>query len=159
MWLSVAAYAQNPPPLLAGAAHCLAIKNFLPSISSASRSFGYFLDKKSYPHEKVIYVVNYAGPDKSNGWIFAVFLTERNGHQHFNIQNNATFVLSKRDLDGISFVGDGQPLGGRWTQQHIAMAIRRIENRPRFTISDKDLSVALASATCESYTEDSRLHF
>jgi hypothetical protein len=159
IWLSATVYAQNTPPLLAGAAHCLTTKNFVPPSPSASRTFGYFLDEKSYPGQKAIYVVNYRQPARSNGWVFVVFVTEHDGQQHFNIQNNATFVLSKRDFDGISFVGTGQPLGGIWTQQHIAMAIRRIEKQPRFTLNDKDLSVALPSVTCESYTEDSRSHF
>jgi len=124
-----------------------------------NRSLGFFLDEKSYAREKVVYVVNYAGPDKSNGWVFAVFLTEHNGEQHFNIQNNATFVLSKREVDGISFVGSGQPLGGIWTQQHLEMAIKQIEARPRLILSDKNLSAALPSVTCESYAEDSRSRF
>jgi hypothetical protein len=159
IWLSATARAQRTPPsLLTRAAHCLAIKNFLPSTPNGSRTFGYFLDEKSYLHEKVIYVVNYAGHDKSNGSVFTVFLTEHDGWQHFNIQNNATFVLSKRDVDGVLFVGHGQPLGGTWTQQHIAMAIRRIETQPRFTLNDKDLSAAMPPVTCESYTEDLRSH-
>jgi hypothetical protein len=160
MCLSPTAYAQkSPPQLLTRVAHCLAITNFLPSMHGRNRSLGFFLDEKSYAPEKVIYVVNFAGPNKSNGWVFTVFLTEHNGHQHFNIQNNATFVLSKREVDGISFVGPGQPLGGTWTQQHIAMAIKQIEKRARFTLNDEDMSVALPSVTCESYAEDARSHF
>ena len=115
LWISSSAMARAqkmPPRLLTRAAHCLAIKNFLPSMHGRNRSLGFFLDEKSYAPEKVIYVVNYAGPEKSNGWVFAIFLTEHDGQQRFNMQNNATFVLSKREVGGVSFVGPGQPLGG-----------------------------------------------
>ena len=160
IWLSAPAHARKGPPrLLVRSAHCLATKNFLTSIPTRRRSFGYFLDEKSYPHEKVVYVVNYARPDKSNGWVFAILLTKHDGQELFNIQNNASFVLSRHnyDYDGVSFVSP--PLGGTWTQQHMAMAIRRIETQPRFTLNDKDLLDALPSVTCESYAEDSRSHF
>ena len=144
------------PRLLNGAVHCLAIQNFLPSSPASKRTFGYFLDEKSYPGDKVIYVVNYAAPTRSNGWVFVVFLTQRDGHQHFNIQNNASFVLSKRhfDYDGVKFLSP--PLGGDWTQLHIAMAIRRIETELRFTLGKKGYLAAMASVTCESYTDNLR---
>jgi len=148
---------KNPPQLLTRTAHCLAIKNFLPQLPDQRRSFGYFLDEKSYPREKVIYVVNDAGPRQSKGWVFVVFLAEHGGQQHFNIQNNGRFVLSKDNFDGVSFVDP--PLGGAWTQQHVAMAIRRIETQARFTVYNKDLLAATPSATCKSYTEDLRSHF
>ncbi len=158
MWLGATGHTQkSPPQLLIRAAHCLAVKNFLPSIPTRNRSLGYFLDEKSYPQEKVIYVVNYVRPDKSNGWVFVVFLTEHDGQKLFNIQNNARFVLSKDEPIGVSFVDP--PLGGTWTQQHIAMAIKRIETRARFTIDDKDLLAAVPSTTCESYTEHLRSQF
>ncbi|MFZ0333067.1 MAG: hypothetical protein WAN10_17900 [Candidatus Acidiferrales bacterium] len=154
-WLSAPAHAQkSSPQLLIGAAHCLAVKNFLPSSSTATRTLGYFLDEKSYPHQKVIYVVNYAAPARPNGWVFVVFLTEHDGHQRFDIQNNAQFVLSGDEPIGVSFVGP--PLGGTWTQKHIAMAIRRIEARPSFTLNNRELLAPTPSTTCESYTE--RVH-
>ncbi|MFI5127031.1 MAG: hypothetical protein ACHQJX_09410 [Candidatus Acidiferrales bacterium] len=155
--LSAIAHAQKAPPqLLIRAAHCLAVKNFLPSSRAASRTFGYFLDEKSYPGQKVVYVVNYREPARSNGWVFTIVLTEHDGHQHFNIQNNARFVLSKDEPIGVSFVDP--PLGGTWTQQHIAMAIKRIETRARFTLDSKDL-LAASSATCEAYTDPQASHF
>lgn len=149
---------KHSPQLLTGAVHCLAVKNFLAQLPGQKRSFGYFLDEKSYPGEKVIYLVNYAAPARSNGWVFVVFLTEHDGQQHFNIQNNATFVLSKHnfDYDGVSFVSP--PLGGDWRQEHIAKAIRQIETRARFTFDSKDLLAATPSVTCESYTENLRSH-
>jgi hypothetical protein len=157
--LSVALHApKKAPELLIGAVHCLALKNFVPPLPKASRSFGYFLDEKSYPGEKVVYVVNYAAPHRTNGWVFVVFLTEQNGHQYFNIQNNATFVLSKRGVDRVSFVGAGQPLGGIWTQEHIVMAIKKIETQTRFTLDKKDFLAAMPSVSCESYTDNLNSH-
>jgi hypothetical protein len=142
---------EQPPQLLIRAAHCLAAKNFLPSSSAASLTFGYLVDQKSYPGEKVIYLVDYAGPARSNGLVFAVFLTEKGRHQTFNIQNNAGFVLSRHEFTGESFVDP--PLGGTWTREHLASAIKRIEKQPRFTIPVKELFAADPSTSCESYTD------
>jgi hypothetical protein len=139
------------PQLLFRAAQCLAVKHFLPSSKATRLTFGYLLDEKSYPGDKVVYVVNYAAPAGSSGLVFAIFLTEHEGLQDFNVQNNASFVLSKDELGGVAFVNP--PLGGTWTQEHLASAIKRIEKQPRFTISVKDLSAADASIRCESYTD------
>jgi hypothetical protein len=108
---------EQAPQLLFRAAHCLAVKDFLPSSRAKTVSFGYVLDEESYRPEKELYLVQFAAPARSNGWAFAIWLTERDGHQNFNIQNNASFVLSKDDLDGVSFVSP--PLGGTWTQEHL----------------------------------------
>jgi hypothetical protein len=71
----------------------------------------------------------------------------------FNIQNNASFVLSKNEPSGVSFVNP--PLGGTWTQEHLASAIKEkeIERQPRFALSLKDLFAADPSLVCESYTD------
>ena len=142
---------EQTPQLLFRAAHCLAIKNFLPSSKATNLTFGYLLDEKSYPGDRVIYLVNYAAPARSNGLVFAIFLTEHGGRQDFNIQNNASFVLSKNEFDGVSFVDP--PLGGTWTQEHLASAIKLIEKRPRFTIPVKDLLAAAPLTDCDSYTD------
>lgn len=142
---------EQTPQLLFRAAHCLAVKDFLPSSRSKTLTFGYFLDEESYRPEKELYLVQYAAPARSNGWAFAIWLTERDGHQNFNIQNNASFVLAKRDLHGVSFVDP--PLGGGWTQERFASAIERTEKLPRFAIPVKDLYAADPSISCESYTD------
>jgi hypothetical protein len=123
---------ERPPQLLFRAAQCLEAKEFLPSANATKLTFAYFLDEKSYPGDKVVYVVNYATPARSNGLVFAVFLSENDGHQKFSVQNNASFVLSKSELSGVSF--KSPPLGGTWTQEHLASAIKQIEKQPRFTI-------------------------
>jgi hypothetical protein len=91
---------EQTPQLLFSAAHCLAVKDFLPA-RATKLSFGYLLDEKSYPGVKEVYLVNYSAPTRSNGLVFAVVLTEHAGRQNFNIQNNASFVLSKDDLEGV----------------------------------------------------------
>jgi hypothetical protein len=150
--MGTTAHSQDETPqLMTLAAHCLAIKGFLPSSTATTLSFGYVLDEKSYPGDKVIYVVNFAAPARSNGFVFAVFVTVRDGLQHFNIQNNATFVLSKDGSYGVSFVDP--PLRGTWTQEHLASAVKRIDKQPRLTISVKSLLAAEPSIRCESYTE------
>ena len=98
--------------------------------------------------------MNYATPTHSNGLVSAVFLALQNGHQDFNVQNNASFVLSKSESSGVSF--ENPPLGGTWTQEHLASAIKQIEKQPRFTISAKDLSSMDAYISCESYTDPQR---
>lgn|GEM_PF-1315224 len=147
----VGSAAQTTPQLLSRAARCLAVENFLPSSRATRLTFGYFLDEKSYAPDKEIYVVMYAAPTRSNGLVFAIVFTEHQGLQDFNIQNNASFVLSKDGPHGVDFVDP--PLGGTWTQEHLASAIRQIEKQPRFAISVKDLSAADASIHCESYAD------
>jgi len=136
---------------LLNAAQCLEAKQFLPSSKATKLTFGYVLDEKSYSPDRVIYLVKYAAPARSNGLVFAIFLTEHDGHQAFNIQNNASFVLSKDEPIGVSFVTP--PLGGTWTQEHLALAIKEIEKQHRFALPAKDLSAANASVVCESYTD------
>lgn len=142
---------EQTPQLLFSVAQCLAVKHFLPSSKATGFTFGYLLDEKSYPGDKVIYVVDYAARTRGNGLVFAVFLTEKNGLQYFNIQNDASFALSKDEASGVVFVSP--PLGGTWTQEHLALAIKRIEKQPRFTISIKELSATAPSVHCESYTD------
>jgi hypothetical protein len=48
------------------------------------------------------------------------------------------------------------PIGGAWTQEHLASAIKQIEKQPRFTIPVKDLSPVDTSISCESYTDPQR---
>ena len=61
--LGATVYSQEQTPqLLLHAAQCLEAKKFLPSSEATKLTFGYFLDEKSYPGDKVIYVVKYAAP-------------------------------------------------------------------------------------------------
>ena len=150
--LGATVYSQEQTPqLLLHAAQCLEAKQFLPSSKATKLTFGYFLDEKSYSPDRVIYLVEYAAPTGSKGLVFAIFLTEHDDHQVFDIQNNASFVLSKDEPIGVSFVTP--PLGGTWTQEHLALAIKEIEKQHRFALSVKDLSAANASVVCESYTD------
>ncbi len=142
---------EQPQQLVVHAGHCLVVKGFLPSSRAKILSFGYFLDEKSYPGDKVLYVVNFASPTRSDGLVFAIFLTRDGDHQVFNIQNNASFVLSKEDVHGVSFVDP--PLGGTWTQGRLALAIDQIEKQPRLAIPVRDFLAVDASSSCESYTD------
>jgi hypothetical protein len=130
---------EQPPQLLIRAAHCLAIKEELPRSKARALTFGYLVDEQSYPGTKEMYVVMYAAPARSNGLVFAIVLTQQDDHEVFNIQNNASFVLSKKgDFGGVDFVTP--PLGGTWTQEHLASAI-------------KDLLAADPLTDCASYTD------
>lgn len=142
---------QQAPQTLIRVAHCLAVKGFLPSSGAGKLSLGYLLDEQSYPGDKVAYVVAFAAPSRSNGKVFAVFVSSKSGHEIFDIQNNASFVLSKRDPVGVSFVNP--PFGGTWTQEHLVSAIKAIEKQPRFTISTKDILTTDSSVDCEAYTD------
>lgn len=139
--------------LLNRAAHCLAAKGFLPHAKTTKLTFGYLLDEKSYPGEKMLYVVNYGSPSRPGGFVFTIFLTEWDGRQDFNIQNNARFLLSKgKDSDeGVSF--EAPALGGTWTQEHLVSAIKQIEKQPKVTLSMKNLLTVDSSVGCEAYTD------
>ena len=151
-FLIAAAFSQQQaPPLLLHAAQCLQAKQFLPASKATELTFGYFLDKKSYSPDTVLYVVKYAAPGRSNGLVFTIFLAEHNGRQTFNIQNNASFVLSPKEPIGVSFVDP--PLGGTGTQEYLASAIKQIEKQPRFALSAKAISAAGSSFVCEAYTD------
>lgn len=141
----------QPPKLLSQTVQCLAAKKFLPSSRASKLTFGYLLDDKSYPRYKVVYVVEYATPSRSNGQIYEVFITEHQGYHMFNIQNNATFFLSNDKQSGVSFVTP--PLGGTWTHEHLTSAIREIEKQPRFTIPVPDLTPVSESIACYAYTD------
>src|SRR5580658_9037177 len=91
---------EQAPKLLVQAARCLAAREHLPRSKATALSFGYLVDEKSYPGETVLYVVDYLGPGRSRGMVFAIFLEEHDRQQVFNIQNNAMFVRSKRDVGG-----------------------------------------------------------
>lgn len=142
---------KQAPPLLLHAAQCLVAKKFLRSPKTAKLTFGYLFDQRSYPGDKVVYVVKYGVPAGSNGLVFAVFLTERDGRQEFNIQNNASFILSTTEPIGVSFLSP--PLGGTWTQEHLASAVKQIEKQPRFMISGASLSSVEKSVSCDAYTD------
>ena len=138
-------------PLLTHAAQCLEVKGFLPTSRSTAASFGYFLDSTSYPQQSALYVVEFANSSRSEGWVFTVFLSYDNDRQVFDIQNNARFVPSKKEINGIDF--PDPPLGGVWTQEHIVSAIKKIQQGAIFSIPDKDLRGTSPWIQCESYTE------
>jgi hypothetical protein len=111
---------EQAPKLLREAAHCLTAKKQdcqdwldLENSRATALSFGYMLDAKSYPGEKVLYVVVYTGPGRSEGVVFAIFLTQQGGRRIFNIQNNARFVRSKYGIEGIDFVEPPLAVYGR----------------------------------------------
>ena len=139
------------PKLLIRSAHCLAAKGQLARSKATALTFGYLLDENSYPGQKVLYVVEFASPTEPKGFAWAIFIGQDGDLQVFNIQNNTSFVLSKGELHGVKFVNP--PLGGVWTQDHLAFAIERIVKQPRFIISVKDTLASDPSTRCESYTD------
>jgi hypothetical protein len=150
--LSCATHAQDDgTTLLNRATHCLAAKKFLPPSKAAEGTFGYLLDEKSYPGEKLLYVVEYPNPSRPDGFVFTIFVSDHDGRQGFNIQNNARFTLSKDSDEGVSFTAP--PLGGTWTREHLVSAIKQIEKQPRVTLSMTNLLVVDSSVSCEAYTD------
>jgi len=138
-------------PLLRQAVHCLAAKKFLPPSKTADGAFGYVLDEKSYPGEKMLYIVKYVQPSRREGLVFTIFVADHDGHREFNIQNNARFTVTKNGDEGVSF--PNPPLGGAWTQAHLIAAIKQIEKQPTLTISNKDMLTMGSSVSCEAYTD------
>ena len=107
--LTCAASTQNGGAVLATRAlHCLATKSFLPHSKAATIAFGYFLDTKSWPDRRMLYVVIYPNRSKRGGFVYTLFIRGREGKEVFDIQNaegiiddqvlyapeNASFVLS-----------------------------------------------------------------
>lgn len=149
---------EQAPTLLLGAAHCISAKGFLLPMKATTLTLGYLDDTKSYPGDEVLYVVVYSGPLRSDGWVFSVILSQEKGLRIFSINNNAKFVRSYKKgvafrKEGVDFVSGEDPLGGIWTQEHIAMAIHRIERQPRFEVDAKDVLKPLSPTRCESYAD------
>jgi hypothetical protein len=142
---------EQKPELLIRAAHCLDVKRILVQSPTKTKTLGFLLDEKSYPNDKVLYIVQYASKTKSNGWVYFLVLTKSASHEVFDYQNNARFVLSNAEPGGVSFVDP--PLGGAWTQAHIASAITQIEKQPRFDLTMNDLQAAQPEIECESYVD------
>jgi hypothetical protein len=150
--LSSAGHAQDDrAALLHQAVHCLAAKQFLLPSKVADGTFGYVLDEKSYPGEKMLYVVEYPKPSRHHGLVFTIFVTDHDGHRDFNIQNNARFIASKHGDEGVSFTNP--PLGGSWTQEHLISAINQIEKQPTVALPMKNLVEVDSSVSCEAYTD------
>lgn len=137
--------------LLNHAAHCLASKGFLAQTKAKKLTFGYLLDEKSYPDARMLYVVNYLDSSGPDGYVFTIFMIERQGRRRFNIQNNAVFAVSTHGRHEVSFVDP--PLGGSCTREHLISAIQQIEKQPRFTISAEDLLEIDSAISCEAYTD------
>jgi len=157
--LCITVWAQEQPPeLLREAAHCLAAKGHggadwlnIRGSKVTELRLGYFVDTKSYPGDRVLYVVSYTGTQRSEGFVFTILL-DRHGRRHnFHIQNNAKFVRSKDGIAGINFVEP--PLGGIWTQQHLVAAIKKIGRKPSFTVPVRELLAPSALVRCSSYAD------
>jgi len=152
-FLSATVRAQDQTPkLLVHAAQCLAAKKHLPSLKETTLRFGYLVDEKSYQGQKVLYVVDYMGPGRTEGMIFAIFVTRQGHRRVFDIQNNARFVWSKGGKERVGFVEP--PLGGTWTQAHLVSAIEQIDRQPIFTVPVKNLLVPSPLTQCKSYTDN-----
>ncbi|MGA2902434.1 MAG: hypothetical protein ABSD98_01275 [Candidatus Korobacteraceae bacterium] len=148
LFVAAVVWAQDEHPrLLREAAQCLAPENFVVAKGKQAR-LAYVVDRTSYSPETVLYVVSYTEADRSRGFVYTVFLEQRDGKNGFNIQNNATF---KKSGGGIDFVN--APLGGIWTQEHLVSAIEKIEREPIFEIRMRDVLVPSASSMCESYAD------
>ena len=151
---SLSAQQQTPTLLLSGA-HCLAAgkQDWLDIAHSSAKvlTMGYLYDTKSYPGEKVLFVVDYSGTPGHGGKVFTIVVSERGGRQVFDIQNNAKFIKSEKGIDGIDFVEP--PLGGTGTQEDLIAAIQRIERRPKFTVPVKELLAPSAVTQCTSYVD------
>ncbi len=149
----ISAQEQTPKLLLYGA-HCLAVGKQdwlgLAHSSVTSLNMGFLFDTKSYPGEKVLFVVDYSRTAGHGSRVFTIFVGEQSGRQVFDIQNNAKFIKSKKGIGGIDFVEP--PLGGTGNQDLVA-AIKRIERKPRFTVPAKDLLAPSADTQCTSYAD------
>lgn len=137
--------------LVTDASRCLAAKGFLPHSEVSKLTLGYFLDAKSYPGQRMLYIVEYPNSSRREGFVFTSFLKRRAGRRVFDIQNNARFEFSKNGYHGVTFVDP--PLGGNWTQDHLALAIRVIEKRPTIAVPEQDLVGSNSTNICEAYTD------
>lgn len=149
--LATAAQAKGYPGPLLHAAQCLADKGFLPPSTLSARYFGYVIDIHSYPKKKLVYVVEFASRVNRNGWVYSLFMKKTDDREVYNIWNNAKFVLSRNESEGVSFVNP--PLGGIWIHEHLEQAILRIEKQARIRVPVEELVALPRSVRCEAYTD------
>jgi hypothetical protein len=153
---TVLGYPQQPAPkLLNQAIYCLKTKGFL-EMTKRPSTVGYFLTTKWYPGDRALYVVAYSNAHRSAGLVFTVFVSGADDHPVLDIQNNGRFVRSSRadaafKKEGVDFVED--PLGGIWTQEHLAMAIQQIGRQEALQIRSSDILAGSDSPRCESYAD------
>ncbi len=95
--------------------------------------------------------MDYTGFGRSDGLVFAILVTQKDGRQVYDIQNNAKSIRSKDAEEGIDFVEP--PLGGTWTQQHLVTAIKSIERLRIITVPASDLLRPALGTVCVSYTD------
>ncbi|MHB1937837.1 MAG: hypothetical protein ACYCOR_14790 [Acidobacteriaceae bacterium] len=152
-WLSGAVYAQQQaPPVLAHAAACLASKNQLPISGTTALSLGYWIDAKSYPGKKVLYVAATSGSNHFAGKVFSIFYSEWRHHETFDIQNGTTFVQLDHGKGAISFVVP--PIGGEDSEGSFISAIQQLDGQPRFTVTGAEISGPMKHTTCKSFTDN-----
>jgi hypothetical protein len=134
------------------AVYCLAKKGFISGNRAGARQlFGFLGDNKSYPGKRMLYVVQYTRASRRRGQAFSIVRAEKNGRQIFDIQNNSGFSIAGRGPEPVSFVSP--PLGGVWTQQHLASAIEQIAELPRYSVSVARLRASPSSVDCQSYAD------
>src|SRR4051812_49231932 len=97
-------HAQQPPPFLRDAGHCL-VQHWLDPDDAQPHVLrvSYFLDTKSWLGEKVLYVAVYKSPARTAGLVFLVTVEQKGKSRSLILGNNARFRVEK---DGIGFVGD-----------------------------------------------------
>lgn len=136
---------EKAPELLRDAVHCLVTEKegwlAMPKGNSTIFSMAYFVDRKSYPSDVVLYLLSYPSHDHTIGYVFTIFFEKHGSHQIFNIQNNAKFAISSK---GINFVEP--PLGGIWTQQHLEAGIRYAERNSTYAFHAKELLINISSS-------------
>ena len=120
----------------------------MPKVKSATVSLAYFVDRKSYPGQEVLYVVSYPTHDHSIGYVFTVFLKKNGSRQIFDVQNNAKFAISGKGIDLVE-----PPLGGTGTQEDIQAAIRQIRKSPTYAFRASELLAPSPLIGCESYAD------
>lgn len=139
---------EGPPKILSEAAHCLVKDDWLAPADSkkGNLTLGYLTDTKTYPGEKVLFVVAFTGRRK--GRIFELTATEHGGQDSLRVENNGKFKESPSEINFVE-----ELLGGVWTHAYLESAIRQIDSSPRFVISIKELRDGYRDVQCSSYLD------
>lgn len=135
--------------LFLSASHCLTVeRRWLPARDPKAASFetSYFIDTKSDPGVNHIYVVVYTNKDHSKGLAFDLRYKVSAGKTTMDIQNNATFSISRGRVDFTD-----PPLGGTWTQTHLASAIMQAAKQAATVLDPSRASEPSPDVKCESY--------
>jgi hypothetical protein len=142
----------DAPTEMRNAAHCVVAgdRHWLqPPLTELDQlKVAFVRDHTSYPGEFHLVIIFLAS--RSSGQVFDLKEQRTKDLTRFSVENNGSFRVS----DGkVAFVDP--PLGGVWTQEHLASDIKRALANTHYEISRRSLE-RVRGISCTSYVDEEK---